>query len=154
MLQANVLGDLPDPFLLSAGSSHAQCKHADSMNFVLDTQTHEFNKNFSSFLNKKKHICKFKIYLHVELLADTALSTSTGEQAGSVFVKASWHSGGFLHVEAKAWSSAEVDMALSNNIWPVSKDSEDPGKQQMINQLNWTITEGSNLTITSMSRWD
>lgn len=56
------------------------------------------------------------MYLLVGLLADTALSTSTGEQAGSVFVKASWHSGGFLHVEAKAWSSAEVDIALSNSL--------------------------------------
>lgn len=70
----------------------------------------------ASFPNGMTRICKFQIYLHVGLLADTALSTSTGELAGSVFVNASWHSGGFLHVEAKAWSSAEVDMALSNNL--------------------------------------
>lgn len=70
----------------------------------------------ASFPNGMTRICKFQIYLHVGLLADTALSTSTGERAGSVFVNASWHSGGFLHVEAKAWSSAEVDMALSNNL--------------------------------------
>jgi len=56
-----------------------------------------------------------------------------------VFVNASWHSGGFLHVEAKAWSSAEVDSALSNNLRPVSRVSKDPGssseteKEQQIN---------------------
>lgn len=89
--------------------------------------------------------------------ADTDLSTSVGGQAerkiiniymcqtctwnnrrfhktqtnlpGSVLVKASWHSGGLLLVEANAWSSAEVDMALSNNLWPVSNESRAPGNR-------------------------
>lgn len=43
---------------------------------------------------------------------------------GSVFVKASWHSGGALQVEAKAWSSAEVDAALSSSFGPVREESE------------------------------
>lgn len=120
------------------GSSLVQCRPGPgqtSLDFGLGMQRRKFERN-SPFLNEKKWICKCLMYLLVGLLADTALSTSTGEQAGSVFVKASWHSGGFLHVEAKAWSSAEVDIALSNSLWPVSKDSEDPGKQQ-INQQNW-----------------
>lgn len=39
MLQANMLGALPDPFLVSVGPSHAQCKPADPLNFELNTQT-------------------------------------------------------------------------------------------------------------------
>lgn len=136
MLQANIFGDLPDPLLVPVGSSQAQHRPADYLNLVLDMQTFEFKSNYSSFTNKKMCLWKLQIYLHVGLLAETALSTSKGEQACSVFVKASWHSGGFLHVEAKAWSSAEVDMALSNNTWAVSKDSGEPEKQQTINELN------------------
>lgn len=118
VLQAKIFGDLPDPFLASVGSSLAQCRPGPgqtSLDLGLDMQRRKFKRN-SPFLNEKKWICKCLMYLHAGLLADTALSTSTGERAGSVFVKASWHSGGFLHVEAKAWSSAEVDMALSNSL--------------------------------------
>lgn len=34
-----MLGALPDPFLVSVGPSHAQCKPADPLNFELYTQT-------------------------------------------------------------------------------------------------------------------
>lgn len=116
MLQAKMLGDLPAPFPVSVGLFHAQWRPAEPLNFLLHTQTCYFNNYSASSPNTNNRICKFEIYLPVGLLADTALSSSKGEQAGSVFVKASWHSGGFLHVEAKAWRSAEVAMALSSNI--------------------------------------
>lgn len=45
---------------------------------------------------------------------------------GSVLVKASRHSGGLLHVEAKAWSSAEVVLVLSNNVRPFETERLDP----------------------------
>lgn len=44
----------------------------------------------------------------------------------SVFVKASWHSGGSLHVEANAWSSAEVDAAVCRSVAPVRTEPADP----------------------------
>lgn len=58
---------------------------------------------------------------------------------GSVLVNASWNSGGLLHVDANAWSSAEVAMAWSNNLWPVSKQSEDPVGRKT-SQQDWKIT--------------
>lgn len=45
----------------------------------------------------------------IDLKANAALP-------GSVLVKASWHSGGLLRVEANACNSAEVAIALSNNL--------------------------------------
>lgn len=54
---------------------------------------------------------------------------------GSVLVNASWYSGGLLHVDANACSSAEVAMAWSNNLWPVSKQSEDPvGEKKQVSR--------------------
>lgn len=38
MLQANMLEDLPDPFLVSVGPPQAQCRPADPLNFVLKKQ--------------------------------------------------------------------------------------------------------------------
>lgn len=65
--------------------------------------------------------------MQTHLASDTVEKLSHNSNLpGSVFVKASWHSGGALQVEAKAWSSAEVDAALSSSFGPVREESEDP----------------------------
>lgn len=38
MLQASMLEDLPDPFLVSVGLLHAQRRPADPLNIVLEKQ--------------------------------------------------------------------------------------------------------------------
>lgn len=63
--------------------------------------------------------------MQTHLTSDTVERLSRNSNLlGSVFVKASWHSGGALQVEAKAWSSAEVDAALSSSFGPVREELE------------------------------
>lgn len=74
-----------------------------------------------------------RTYIREDKVCEIRCWTRSDHTPASVFVQASWISGGLFCVEANAWSSAEVTYTWSNNGCPLRSDSKLPADSHVIN---------------------